>query len=111
MTSGTNHNGSEIGHVLICKQGNMVKTWSQLGTILATSSFELKNYHHQMPALIAPCSNLDCGQRQEHHAGAPSQRYQAPGNNNVMPPQLPISIHASLHIFVSGNSRNCLGIT
>ena len=111
MTSGMNHSGSGIGHEPICKEGNMVKTWSQLGTILVTSSFEHKNYHHQMPALMAPCSNLDCGQPQGHHAGAPSQRYQAPGNHYVTPPHMPISPHASRHIFVSGTSRNCLGIT
>ena len=50
---------------------NMVRTWSQLGTILVNSSFEHKNYHHQMHALIAPCSEIDCGQPQGHHAGAP----------------------------------------
>ena len=42
-----------------------------------------------MHALIAPCSDLDCGQPQGHHAGALSQRYQAPGNNYVTPPQPP----------------------
>ena len=36
-----------------------------------------------MPALIIPCSDLDCGQPQGHHAVALSQRYQAPGNNYV----------------------------
>ena len=41
----------------------------------------------------------------------PSQRFQAPGNNYVTPPQLSISLHASRHIFVSGNSRNHFGIT
>ena len=50
---------------------NMVRTWSQLGTILVNSSFEHNIYHHQMPALIAPCSDLDCGQPQGYHAGAP----------------------------------------
>ena len=42
---------------------------------------------------------------------APRQRYQAPGNNNVTPPQPPISLHASRHFFISGYSRNRLGIT
>ena len=112
MTSGTNHSGSGIGHELICKKKeNMVGTWGQLGKKLVKSSFEHKNYHHQMPALIAACSDLDCGQPQGHHAGAPSQRCQAPGNNDVTPPQLPISRPASRHIFFSGNSRNRLGIT
>ena len=64
-----------------------------------------------MPALTAPCSELDGGQPQGHHAGARSQRYQAPGNNNVTPPQLPISLHASRHFLSSGHSRNRLGIT
>ena len=50
---------------------NHGKTWSQHGTILVNSSFEHKNYHHRMPALTAPCSDLDCGQPQGHHAGAP----------------------------------------
>ena len=50
----------------------MVKTWSQLGTIVVNSSCEHKNYHHQMPALIAPCSNPDCGQPQGHHAAPPA---------------------------------------
>ena len=54
-----------------------------------------------MPALTAPCSDLDSGQPQGHHAGAPSQRYQAPGNNYVTPLQLSISLHAGRHIFVS----------
>ena len=89
----------------------MVTTWSQLGTILVNSSFEHKIYHREMHALIAPSSDLDCGQPQGHHAGAPSQRYHAPGNNDVTPPQLPISLHASQHTFISGNSRNFLGIT
>ena len=69
MPSGTHQSGSGIGHELICKRKNMVKTWSRLGTILVNSSFEHKNYHHQMPALIAPCFGLDCGQPQGHHAG------------------------------------------
>ena len=47
------------------------KTCSQHGMILVISSFEHNYYHHQMPALIAPCSDLDCGQPQGHHAGAP----------------------------------------
>ena len=68
---------------------NRVRTWSQLGTILVNSSFEHKNYHHQMHALIAPCSDRDCGQPQGHHAGAPSQRYQVPGNNDVTPINCP----------------------
>ena len=42
---------------------------------------------------------------------APSQRYQAPGNNYVTPPQMPISLHASRHIFTSVNSRTRFGIT
>ena len=63
-----------------------------------------------MPAPITPCSNLDCGQPQGHHAGE-SQRYQVPGNNYMTPPQLPISLHAIRHIFISGNSRNRFGIT
>ena len=63
-----------------------------------------------MPALTSPCSDLDFGQPQGHHAGAPSQRYQAPGNNYVTPPQLPISFHASRQIFISENSRNRFGI-
>ena len=46
------------------QRSNMVRTWSQLGAILVNSSFEHKNYHHQMPALIAPCSDIDCGQSQ-----------------------------------------------
>ena len=50
---------------------NMVRTCSQLGTILVNSSFEHKNYHHQMPVLIAPCSDLNCEQPQGHHAGTP----------------------------------------
>ena len=89
----------------------MVETWSQLGTTQVNSLFEHKNYHHQKPALTAPCFNLDCGQPQGHHAGPPSQQYQAPGNNNVTPPQLPISLHASRHFFISGYSRNRLEIT
>ena len=111
MTSGTNHSGNGIGHELICKETKMVKTWKQLGTILVNSSLEHKNYHHQIPALITPCFDRDCGQPEGHHAGAPSQRYQAPGNNNVTPPQMPISLHASRPIFVSGYYRNSLGIT
>ena len=90
---------------------NIVRTWSQLGTLLVNSSFEHKIYHHQMPALITPCSNLDCGQPRGHQPGTPSQWYQAPGNNNVTPPQMPISLYASRNIFVSGYSRNLLGIT
>ena len=111
MTSGTNHSGRWFGHELIYKERNVVKTWSQHGTKLVNSSFEHKYYHHQIPALIAPCSDLDCEQPQGHHTRAPSQRYQAPGGNNVTPPQLQISLHASRHIFVSGNSRNRFGIT
>ena len=109
MTSGTNHSSSRIGHELTLKK--LGKTWSQNGTILVNSSFEHFFYHHQMPAPTTPCSDLDCGQAQGHHAGPPNQRYQAPGNNYVMPLQLPISFHASRHIFISGNSWNCFGIT
>ena len=72
MTSGANHSGSGIGHELIYRERNVVKTWSQHGTILVNSSFEHKYYHHQMPALIAPCSNLDCGQPQGDHVGPPA---------------------------------------
>ena len=64
-----------------------------------------------MPAPTTLCSDLDCGQPPEHHAGPPSQRYQAPGNNYVTPPQLPFSVHGSRHIFFSGNPRNHFGIT
>ena len=64
-----------------------------------------------MPNRTTPCSDLDCGQPQGHHAGAPSQGHQAPGNKYVTPPELPISLQASRHIFISGNSRNPFGIT
>ena len=56
------------------KSKNMVRTWSQHGTILVNSSFAHNYYHHQTPALKTPCSDLDCGQPQGHHAGAPTQR-------------------------------------
>ena len=95
-------------HLKVKKCG---KIWSQHGTILVKSSFERKHYRHQMPAQTTFCSNLDCGQLQGHHAGPPSQRYQAPGNNYVTPPQLPISLHASRQIFISGDSWNRFGIT
>ena len=72
MTSGTNYSSSGMGHELIYKEKNVVKTWSQHETILVNSSFEHKYYHHQMSALIALCSDLDCGQPQGHYAGAPS---------------------------------------
>ena len=78
--------------------------------ITILTHLEHKNYHHQMPALTAACFDLDCGQPQRHHAGAPSQRYQAPGNNNVTPPQLPISLNASRHFLSTGHSWNRLGI-
>ena len=71
MTSGTNHSGSGIGHDLIYKERNVVKTWSQHGTLLVNSSFEHKYYHRQIPALKAPSSNLDCAQPHGRHAGAP----------------------------------------
>ena len=93
------------------KKHKYVKIWSQHGTILVNSSFEHNYYHHQTPSLTTPGSNFDCGQPQGHHAGARSQRYQAPGNNYVTPPQLTISLHSGRWIFISGKSRNCFGIT
>ena len=64
-----------------------------------------------MPALKARCSEYDCGQPQGYRAGPPSQRYQAPGNNDVTPPQLSISLNASRYFLSSGHSWNRLGIT
>ena len=93
------------------KGKNVVKNWSKHGTIIVNSSLGHEYYHYQKPALITPCSDLDCGQPQGHHAGAPSQRYQTPGNNYVTPPQLPISLQGSRHIFIPGNSQNRFGIT
>ena len=40
MTRGMDHSGSGIGHKLVCNTNKMVKTWSQLRTILVNSSFE-----------------------------------------------------------------------
>ena len=79
--------------------------------MLVNSSIEHKKYHHQTPAPTTPGSDPGSEQPQGHHAGAPSQQYQAPGNNYVTPPQLFITLHASRDIFVSGNSRNLFGIT
>ena len=87
------------------------ETWIQRGTILETSSFEHKCYHHQTPASTTPGFDLNCIQPQGYRAGAPSQRYQAPGENYVTPLQLSIGPHASQDIFVSRNSRNNFGIT
>ena len=89
MSSGTKYSGSSIGDELTYKAKKVVKIWSQHGRVLVNSSFQHKFYQHETPALTIPGSNLDCGQPQRHHAGPPSQRYQAPGNNNVTPPQLP----------------------
>ena len=50
---------------------NVVKIWNQHGTILINSSFEHNYYHHQTPAPKTPGSDLDCGQPQGHHSGAP----------------------------------------
>ena len=72
MTNGTKYCSSWIGDELIQEGKNVVKIWSQRGTILVSSSFEHKNYHHQTPAPTTPGSHLDCGQPQGHHAGAPS---------------------------------------
>ena len=108
MTSGTNCSGSGIGDKLIQKAQNVVKIWSQHGTILVNFSFEHKN---QTPAPRAPGSDPHCGQPQRHHAGAPSQRYQATGNNYMTPPQLTISLHAGRYIFIPRNLRNRFGIT
>ena len=53
------------------KGTNVVKTWSQHGTILVKTSFEHKYYHYQTPAPTIPGSDLDCGQPQGPHAAPP----------------------------------------
>ena len=111
MLSCTIYSGSRIGDKLIWKARNVVKIWSQHGSILVNSSFEHKKYHHQTPAPTTPGSDLDNEQPQGHHAGPLSQRYQAFGNNYLTAPELPISLHADRHTFISENSRNHLGIT
>ena len=93
------------------KGTNVVKFCSPQGTILENFSFEHNYYHHQTRPPTTPGSDLDWGQPQGHHAGSPSQRYQAYCNNYMTPPQLSISLHASRHIFISGNSRHRFGIT
>ena len=46
------------------KGANMVKIWSQQGTILKNSSVEHNYYHHQTSAPTTSVSNLDCVQPQ-----------------------------------------------
>ena len=93
------------------KGTNVVKKWSQQLTIKVESSFEHKSHYHQTRAPTFPDSDIDCGQPRRQCAGAPSQRYQATGNNYVKPFQLSISLYTSRDIFVSGNSWDSFGIT
>ena len=41
------------------KGTNVVKTWSEQGSILVNSSFEHTDYHYQTPASTTPGLNLD----------------------------------------------------
>ena len=111
MPRGTNQSGSGIGHELICnrkKYGkNLEPTWNNTSNFLIRAQELTSSNARSNSSLL----HLDCGQPQGHHAGAPSQRYQAPGNNNVTPPPLPISLNASRHFLSTGHSWNRLGIT
>ena len=64
---------------------NLESTWNNTSKFLIWTKY----YHHHTPAPTTPGSDLDCGQTQGYHAGDPSQRYQAPGNNNVTPLNCP----------------------